>query len=340
MEFLIEIALFLSKALIILVSLLVVIGFIFLMTQKSQGAKGQLQVEALNEKYKRLRNVIKANLLGKKELKLDQKKEKKLAKSENKADKTQGRLFVLDFEGDIKASHVANLREEITSILTVASPGDEVLCLIESQGGMVHAYGLAASQLQRIKDHQLKLTASIDKVAASGGYLMASVADEIIAAPFAIVGSIGVVAQVPNIHRLLKKHDVDYQEYTAGNFKRTVSLLGKITPEGEEKFIEQLHDTHHLFQEFVSSHRPQLQMEQVATGEYWYGTRAKELGLIDRIETSDSYLMRSTKTHKVYKISYQNKKSLSDKLSQAMQAAATGMLGRVFQELNQQRWGR
>ena len=109
------------------------------------------------------------------------------------------------------------------------------------------AYGLAASQMQRIRDKKLKLTVCVDKVAASGGYMMAVVADKIIAAPFAVLGSIGVLAQVPNFHRLLKKHDVDFEMLTAGKYKRTLTMFGENTDKGREKFQEDIEDTHVLF---------------------------------------------------------------------------------------------
>lgn len=212
------------------------------------------------------------------------------------------RLFVLDFDGDLQASRVDHLRREITALLTVASARDSVLVRLESPGGLVHAYGLAASQLARIRQRGLNLTVAVDKVAASGGYMMAAVAQQIIAAPFAVVGSVGVVAQVPNVHRLLKKNDVDVEVLTAGKFKRTLTVLGENTDEGREKFVEELEITHTLFQEHILQYRPVLDMDTVATGETWYGTRALDLKLIDEILTSDDYLVAACQTRDVYQL--------------------------------------
>src|SRR5690606_5968528 len=206
--------------------------------------------------------------------------------------KPSKRVFVLKFEGDIRAEGVTEFRDEVTAVLTVARPGDEVVIDIESAGGTVHGYGLCAAQILRLRDHQLEVTACVDKVAASGGYMMAVTANRLIAAPFAIIGSIGVLAQVPNVHRLLKRHDIDYEELSAGEYKRTVSVFGPITEKGRSKFQEQIEDTHVLFKDFIRRNRPQVDLSKVATGEYWFALRAKELNLVDDIMTSDEYLMR------------------------------------------------
>jgi serine protease SohB len=230
-------------------------------------------------------------------------------------------VFVLNFHGDIRASALASLREEVTAVLTVAQPEDEVMLRLESSGGLVHAYGLAAAQLLRIRDRRLKLTVAVDKVAASGGYLMACVADRIIAAPFAILGSIGVIAQLPNFNRLLKKHDIDYEQFMAGEYKRTVTLFGENTDKGRHKFQEEIEATHALFKDFVRNHRPQLDLDQVATGEYWYGTRALEHRLADELRTSDDYLLDASAGAEVYEVTYTGKKPwLARLLAHAAQA--------------------
>ncbi|TPW15801.1 MAG: periplasmic protease [Halothiobacillaceae bacterium] len=223
------------------------------------------------------------------------------------------RVFVLTFNGDIKASAATALAEEITAILTVAQPTDEVVVRLYSAGGLVHAYGLAASQLQRIRKRNIPLTVAVDKVAASGGYMMACVADKIIAAPFAILGSIGVVAQIPNLHRLLKKHDIDFELITAGKYKRTLTVFGENTAEGREKFRQEIDETHKLFQEFITTHRPQVELERVATGEHWYGTQAIDFKLVDELITSDDYLMSASETHSVYEVHYTTKKTLAQR---------------------------
>ncbi len=253
--------------------------------------------------------------------------------------KTAKKLFVLNFKGDIKASQVDSLREEITAVLQLATTHDEVVVRLESPGGVVHGYGLAASQLLRFRERQIPLTVCVDKVAASGGYMMACVANHVVGAPFAIFGSIGVVAQVPNLNRLLKKHEVDYKEYTAGEFKRTVSMLGEITPKGEQKFLEQLEDTHELFKKWVGGNRPLINLGEVCTGEYWYGQKAKELGLIDEILTSDDYLLRAFKAERpIYEIKYEKKRHLSEKISDFMGQSSTKILDRVAQGFETQQF--
>lgn len=244
-------------------------------------------------------------------------KEAKIRRKNNK------KIFVLDFKGDIQASAVENLREEITLILATAKAGrDRIVVRLESPGGMVHGYGLAAAQLVRLRDAGFHLTICVDKVAASGGYMMACIANEIIAAPFAIVGSIGVVAQVPNFNRLLKEHNVDFELYTAGQYKRTVTMFGENTPEGKAKFEEELQQTHVLFKHFVEKYRPQLNVDKVATGEHWYGEDALDLNLVDKLQTSDEYLLALLPQHDVYVINTRKKATLGEKLGlQAAQMA-------------------
>ncbi len=313
------------ETILILVAIVVVLGFIFANLNRSQH-HNLLEVEKLNNKYDRMREVLASKALSKKNLKALH-KEKKQKEKQHKKSQIKKHIYVLEFDGDIKATAVENLRHEVTAILTLAKPDDEVVVVIESPGGIVHGYGFAASQLERIRSHKLKLTTCIDKVAASGGYMMACVGDRILSSRFAIVGSVGVVAQVPNLHRLLKKHDVDYQEYTAGEYKRTVSILGEITPQGEQKFKEQLEATHILFKEHVSRFRHNLVVEKIATGEYWFGEQALKLGLVDELTTSDDYLLSSSQNADIYKVTYHHKKSFSEKIS----AALTRVLSQAFE---------
>ncbi|MDC4361524.1 protease SohB [Acinetobacter baumannii] len=246
-----------------------------------------------------------------------------LAKEAKIRRKNNQKIFVLDFKGDIQASAVENLREEITLILATTKAGrDRVVVRLESPGGMVHGYGLAAAQLVRLRDAGFHLTICVDKVAASGGYMMACIANEIISAPFAVVGSIGVVAQVPNFNRLLKEHNVDFELYTAGQYKRTVTMFGENTPEGKAKFEEELQQTHVLFKHFVEKYRPQLNVDKVATGEHWYGQDALDLNLVDKLQTSDEYLLALLPQHDVYVINTRKKATLGEKLGlQAAQMA-------------------
>lgn len=235
------------------------------------------------------------------------------------------RTFVIHFDGDTAASGVDFLSVEISAVLTMAGPDDEVVICLESPGGMVHSYGLAASQMMRIRTKGIPLTAIVDRVAASGGYLMAAVANKILAAPFAVIGSIGVVAQIPNLHRLLKKNDVDVEVLTAGKYKRTLTLLGENTDEGREKFREELEDVHALFQEFVAENRPELDIETVATGEAWYGKRALELNLVDGLATSDEYLIELCETRDVFEVTWEETKKPIDRVLDKF----NGMLDRV-----------
>lgn len=261
-----------------------------------------------------------------------------LAKEAKIRRKNNQKIFVLDFKGDIQASAVENLREEITLILATAKAGrDRIVVRLESPGGMVHGYGLAAAQLVRLRDAGFHLTICVDKVAASGGYMMACIANEIIAAPFAIVGSIGVVAQVPNFNRLLKEHNVDFELYTAGQYKRTVTMFGENTPEGKAKFEEELQQTHVLFKHFVEKYRPQLNIDKVATGEHWYGEDALDLNLVDKLQTSDEYLLALLPQHDVYVINTRKKATLGEKLGlQAAQMADSlipTVIGKVMESL-------
>lgn len=324
MDALQSIGVFAAQTFLVLFAIIAVILVIAMIAAKA-GHKPEVEVELLHKKYKNFRNLLKAHTITKSERKELKKKLKEERKAqEGKPIGHEKKIFVVDFDGDVKASAVENLREEITAVLTIATPEDEVVVRVESPGGVVHGYGLAASQLMRVRNKNIPLTVCVDKVAASGGYMMAVTANKILCAPFAIVGSIGVVAQIPNLHRVLKKHDVDYKEYTAGEYKRTVSLLGEITEKGEEKFKQQLEETHGLFKGFVSKFRPQLNLADVATGEYWYGETAITKGLVDEIKTSDDYLMTLAEKHQVIKVKFEQKASISDKL--------TGILGKAIRK--------
>ena len=331
MEFLFEYLAFLAQAFTIVVAVLIIISAVASAKTKQPSEKGYLSITNLNDRFKNVRYAMENALLAPKELKKARKLESKQEKKDKKgieknsiqnADDVSSqintdngkRYFVIRFEGDVSASSVDSLREEVTAVLEMASETDEVIACIESPGGLVHAYGLAASQLTRVKSRKISLTVSVDKVAASGGYLMAAVADKIVAAPFALVGSIGVVAQVPNVHRLLKKNDVDVEVLTAGRHKRTLTVLGENTEEGKAKFKEELEDVHALFQEFVSGNRPDLDMEKVATGEAWYGSRAIELGLIDRLVTSDEYIRESCADGEVFEVKWKENVKQIDRI--------------------------
>lgn len=263
--------------------------------------------------------VLSLSLLKKKnELKLQLKQQKKEKKAQLKSKETKKRIFVLNFYGDIRASNVVTLREEITALLTIANKDDEVLVRLESSGGMVHSYGLAASQLQRIKGANVRLVVAIDKIAASGGYLMACVADHIIAAPFAVVGSIGVLTQLPNFHRFLQKKSIDFEQVTAGEYKKTLTLFGENTEKSRKKVQQEVEEMHALFKSFIKKHRKVVDIERVATGEYWLASQAMHLKLVDELRTSDDYLLTASQQHALFEIRYKLKHPVRKRLLQSV----------------------
>lgn len=315
-EFLSEYGLFFAKSLTFLISAWIILMIFFSFSRKVR-TLDHFEVSNLNKKYKTITNTLRLATLSKKDLK----KIKKEVKKEKKAslNKDRRKIFVLNFLGNIKASAVRHLRKEITAIITVATDRDEVVVCLENAGGMVHEHGFAASQLLRIKQKGIPLTVSVDKVAASGGYMMACVADKIIAAPFAILGSIGVLAQLPNFNRMLDKHGIDYEMMKAGELKRTITMFGKNSDEDRERFNEQLEDTHLLFKEFVKENRPNLDIDKVATGEHWLGSRAINLNLIDELITSDDYLLQASNDADIYEITYTVPKTLSERIATTIQ---------------------
>ena len=329
----IEVGIFAAKTILVTVSILVVVGGIAIIFMQTPRRRQGLKVEKLNDHFTDLAHSVDHILLHKKLFKKKLAESKKSKKKSKQTDAEKHRIFVLDFIGDIKADAVDSLREEVSAILVSSQPQDEVLVRIESSGGVVHGYGLAAAQLERLRKAQIPVIAAVDKVAASGGYMMACVANKIIAGPFAIVGSIGVLAPVPNVHKLLKKFDVDYNEYTAGTYKRTVSVFGENTPEGVQKFKSQLEQTHVLFKKHIQQFRPQLNLEQVATGEYWYGHQGLELNLVDDLQTSDQWLLERRETHHLVKISFQRKQKWQDKLSEVLSAGVQGAFRQVLSSM-------
>ncbi len=341
MEFLTEYAGFLLKTLTIVIAIIVVVAMVA--NGKKKSRPGDLVVTKLNDGYDAMKAELDLQLLDKKAAKAAEKAKKKQAKLDKKAAKNtkedvaevKKRLYVIDFDGDIKASAVASMREEITAILSVAQKTDEVMVRLESGGGVVHGYGLAASQLQRIRSAGIPLTVCVDKVAASGGYMMACVADKIIAAPFAILGSIGVVAQVPNVHRLLDKGLIDVELHTAGKYKRTLTMLGENTDEGREKFKQDLEDTHGLFKSFVAEQRPALDIEAIATGETWYGRQALDNKLVDSVMTSDAYLVENYAQADVIQVAFKQPKSMAEKVGlsvfNAVESKAVSWIGKLTQ---------
>ena len=350
MEFLIEYGMFLARAVTIVVAIVIVVGVIASSGQKHKkvGKEGTVKVTRLNDHIDELREALRLSILDKEQLKLIHKEEKKAAKAEvkekkelNKKDKSsekdsshKKRFFVMNFKGNIAADAVASLREEITAILSLATTNDEVILRLESPGGMVHAYGLASSQLLRVKNEKIPLTICVDKVAASGGYMMACLADKLVAAPFAIIGSIGVLVQLPNFHRVLKKYDVDYEIISAGEYKRTLTNFGEITSKARDKVKDDVENIHDIFKAWVKEYRPSIEIDKIATGETWVGSQAKERYMVDDLKTSDEYIVEACKTADVFEVEYEFKKSIQEKFSKVLEQTATRLFSRWFNKSN------
>ena len=341
MELLSQYGLFLAKIATVVIAITVVAVLIVNLTQRKR-QRGELRITRLSEQYKEMQEEMSLALLDSHQQKLWHKAQKKKHKQDAKAAKAKAKLnapeetstprvYVLDFKGSMDAHEVASLREEVTAVLAVATPQDQVVVRLESPGGVVHGYGLAASQLQRLREKQIPLTVAVDKVAASGGYMMACVADKIVAAPFSIIGSIGVVAQIPNFNRFLKNKEIDIELHTAGQYKRTLTLLGENTEEGRQKFREDLNETHHLFKDFVHRMRPTLDIEQVATGEHWYGVQAQEKGLVDEVGTSDDLLLNLMEGRELVGVRFAQRKRLLDRFTNSAAESADRLLLRWLQ---------
>lgn len=312
--------LFLLKTVTIVLAIVAIIGAIAAAGKKAADHEG-LEIEDLNRKYKTLAGALKQAVMKKADWKKEMKAEKAQDKADAKAEESSPRAFVIQFKGDLKASAVPSLREEVSALLEVATPKDQVIICLENYGGVVHEHGLAASQLVRIRDREIPLTVVVDKVAASGGYLMACVANQILAAPFAILGSIGVVAQIPNFNRLMDERGIDFEQITAGKHKRNVTMFGKNTDEDRAKLKEELEDVHTLFKDAVTRYRPNLDIDAIATGEHWYGSRALEMGLADELKTSDELLAELAQDHDLFRLTYKIKVPLQKRLLAGADAA-------------------
>ena len=321
-EALLEYGLFFAKTVTLAVAILFVAAALVNLSRRARESEG-MKVTDLKKRLRQAADGLRGALLPKAERKKLAKERKRAAKAEKHQQRK--RVFVLDFRGDIRASATASLREEVNAVLAVAEDGDQVLVRLENAGGLVHEHGLAASQLVRLRERGIPLVAAVDKVAASGGYLMACVADRIIAAPFAIIGSIGVLAQVPNFRRLLDERGITVEQVKAGRYKRTVSMFGEVTDEDRDKLREELEEVHTLFQQMVARYRPTLDMERIATGEYWYGSRALELGLVDEVGTSDDWLLHAVEEADAWKVEWRGHKRFMDKVAAAMEEGGLGL---------------
>ncbi|WP_392552480.1 protease SohB [Orbus wheelerorum] len=336
MEWFFQYIIFLAETVTVVLAIVVVLLFIIVQRKKS-APQGALEIKDITVEYQDIKETMQLSIMDEAEAKQFHKTQKKIKKQEqkkakqaqknnaskkeqdtdieNKSPTQKPMCYVLSFNGSVDAHEVEDLRQEVTAVLAVIKPDDKVLLKLESPGGVVHGYGLAASQLMRFKQRNIHLTAMVDKVAASGGYMMACTANQIIAAPFAIVGSIGVVAQIPNFHRLLKKNEIDVELQTAGQFKRTLTMFGENTEEGRQKFQQELEETHLLFKDFVAQNRPILNIDDVATGEHWFALQAQEKGLVDEIGTSDDYILSQLDNYKIIAVKYQRRRKISDRLA-------------------------
>ena len=362
LEFLLEYGMFLIKAATIVVAIIIVLGAILTSGSKNKNTEGRgsIKVTRLNDHLDEMRDVLRHSVLDKFQLKQLYKAEKKSSKAEqkelkekvkrasaeakveaeaeggndsdNKEPDRKKRVYVLNFKGDIAAQAVTSLREEITAVLSLADSMDEVLLRLESPGGMVHAYGLASSQLLRIKNQKVPLTICVDKVAASGGYMMACLADRLVAAPFSIIGSIGVLVQLPNVHRALKKVDVDYEIISAGEYKTTMTTFGEITQKGRDKMQEDVETIHGLFKGWVKEHRPSVDIDKIATGETWVGMQAKERYMVDEIRTSDECIIKACETADVFEVEYEIRKSMIDTVGSMFQGVTQNLFSNWFEK--------
>lgn len=341
MEFLYEYGLFLAKLATVVAAIGAVTLLVLGLSRRGSGGAPGLTVEKLNDRYRELAGVLRRAVLPKAQWKRQARQERRERKARDKTDThslPRRRVFVLDFKGDIKATAVASLREEISAVLAVATERDEIVLRLENFGGIVHEHGLAASQLARLRQRKIPLTVIVDRSAASGGYMMACIANRIIAAPFAVIGSIGILAQLPNFNRLLSERGVDFEQVTAGRYKRTLTMFGRNTDEDRAKLKQELEDIHALFKRLVAEHRPQLDIESVATGEHWYGARALELGLVDEIGTSDDYLLKAATEADVFHVVYRARHTLPERLLAWARAAADQAALWVAERQRDSRW--
>ena len=327
LDYLLQYGLFLAETLTIVAAVAVVVLLVAALATRRRGGGGpeRLEVRDLGARYREMKQTLESGLLGAKERKAAAKARKRASKARQKKGRAdRPRVFVLDFKGDIRASAVASLREEITAVLGFARPEDEVLVRLENAGGLVHEHGLAASQLLRVRKRGIPLTVSVDKIAASGGYMMACVADRVVAAPFAVLGSIGVLAQIPNFHRLLDSHGIDFEQFKGGEYKRTITMFGENTDADRAKLRQDIEDIHGIFKSFVTEQRPGLDIDKVATGEHWLARRAKDLGLCDTLITSDDYLLEANERAELVGVRFVAPKRFSARLAESLAVFAGG----------------
>ncbi len=319
---LVEYGLFLAKAITVVVAIGVVLAMAGRSARQTRDAVS-LETRRLEDRVGASRRTLRRAITPARQFR----REERARRREQKArrGRPRRRVYVIDFRGDLRARAVRALREEVSAVLGVATAEDEVVVRLENAGGLVHEHGLAASQLLRIRERGIPLTALVDKVAASGGYMMACTANRIVAAPFAILGSIGVLLQLPNFNRLLESHGIDFELVKAGERKRSLTVFGKNTEVERTRMREEIDHVHELFKRFVAENRPQLDIATVATGEHWFGTRALELGLCDALGTSDDYLLEAAEAADVHEVRYRIRRPLGRRLAET----GAGLLARL-----------
>ena len=226
-------------------------------------------------------------------------------------------LYYLEFEGDIQASEAAKLKQEILVCLQVAKPTDVFLILVESSGGSVSNYGDLYSVMEMIKKRGHTLWVAIDRVAASGGYLISLPADKIFATPFALIGSIGVLSEVPNFGGLLDKYGVKMEEYTAGERKMNISMFRENGEEQKEHHRKKLGKIHELFKAQLVKYRGGLiekkgvDIGELMEGDFWMGENAFELGLVDELKSSVEILLDEKDHFNILKVNYHNEPKMA-----------------------------
>ncbi|WP_284442983.1 protease SohB [Buchnera aphidicola] len=343
MNLLINYELFLAKIITFIIISISTLILFYKIIKRKKNNQSKIKVTLLQDNYKNVKNQILLSTMQdfekkiwfEKEKEKNKKNKKKILDNKNQyLQNKKKKLYILDFKGDVYANEVIGLREEISAILSVANENDEVLLRLESSGGVIHGYGLAASQLNRLRQRGIRLTISIDKIAASGGYMMACVADYIVAAPFAIIGSIGVVGQMPNFNKLLKKCNIDIELHTAGDYKRTLTMFGNNTESTRNKFCEELNATHKLFKNFIKEMRPSLDIESVSNGEHWFGTIALQKKLVDQIATSDDILMSKIEEYTLLSIKYIYNKKMLERFTSSVVHNISKTLLKIFSHKN------
>lgn len=242
-----------------------------------------------------------------------------IGKSEGIVRKT---AVLLSFNGDINATEVIEFGRAVSMIVQMKDLVSEVYIIINSGGGVVNGYGLLASEIERLHYSEIETYALIDQVAASGGYMAACVANHVVAAPFAYIGSIGVVSEMPNFNQILSDNGINIEQHTAGKSKRTVTPLGKITDEDRNEFKKKLERIHRSFINHVSHYRNINDADEnknsiIFSGDYWIAeeTVELELGLVDEISTSQEFLLDKMKEYNIIEITFQENKTKKSKLS-------------------------